>query len=145
MSSLMRKVKIIIVAVILAIISAACEPTEQSREPDDESKTVIGFSMATLKEDRWLQDRDIFIAKAKQEGFEVIVKNANNDSKLQIEQVNDMIASGIDVLVIVPHDSEEAAACVSQKFQDREGGIGLHRIANQRFSPGQTTLIGGQC
>ncbi|HHW22615.1 MAG TPA: sugar ABC transporter substrate-binding protein [Clostridiaceae bacterium] len=113
MSSLMRKVKIIIVAVILAIISAACEPTEQSREPDDESKTVIGFSMATLKEDRWLQDRDIFIAKAKQEGFEVIVKNANNDSKLQIEQVNDMIASGIDVLVIVPHDSEEAAACVS--------------------------------
>ncbi|MGI6622474.1 MAG: substrate-binding domain-containing protein [Acetivibrionales bacterium] len=113
MNSLKRKTHIFIFAIILAILFAACEPSEQSGVPDNESKTVIGFSMATLKEDRWLQDRDIFIAKAKQEGFEVIVKNANNDSKLQLEQVNDMIASRIDILVLVPHDSEEAAACVN--------------------------------
>lgn len=90
----------------------SCKQPENTRIPDNDEKTVIGFSMATFKEDRWLQDRDIFIAKAKQEGFEVIVKNANNDSQLQNEQVNDMIASGIDVLVIVPHDSEDAAECV---------------------------------
>ncbi|MGI6123113.1 MAG: sugar ABC transporter substrate-binding protein [Acetivibrionales bacterium] len=91
----------------------SCKQPENIPMPNNDKKTVIGFSMATFKEDRWLQDRDIFIAKAKQEGFEVIVKNANNDSKLQLEQVNDMITSGIDVLVIVPHDSVDAIACVS--------------------------------
>lgn len=95
------------------VLFASCNPKEQVRQTNDEIKTVIGFSMATFKEDRWLQDRDIFIAKAKQEGFEVIVKNANNDSTLQSEQVNDMIASGIDILVIVPQDSEKAASCVN--------------------------------
>jgi D-xylose transport system substrate-binding protein len=95
------------------VLFASCNPKEQVRQTNDEIKTVIGFSMATFKEDRWLQDRDIFIAKAKQERFEVIVKNANNDSTLQSEQVNDMIASGIDILVIVPQDSEKAASCVN--------------------------------
>lgn len=113
MISFRRKAHTLVFAIILAILFAACKPSEQSGVPENESKTVIGFSMATFKEDRWLQDRDIFIAKAKQEGYEVIVKNANNDSKLQFEQVNDMIAIGIDILVLVPHDSEDAAACVS--------------------------------
>lgn len=113
MNSFMRKAYIPIFLVIFALLFSACEPAEQSKTSNDENKTVIGFSMATFKEDRWLQDRDIFIAKAKQEGFEVIVKNANNDSRLQYEQVNDMISSGIDILVIVPHDSEDAATCVN--------------------------------
>jgi D-xylose transport system substrate-binding protein len=94
------------------LLLVGCKPNEQGKRSKDGQKPVIGFSMATFKEDRWLQDRDIFIAKAKQEGFDVIVKNANNDSQLQCDQVNDMLNSGIDILVIVPHDSEEAKTCV---------------------------------
>ena len=78
-----------------------------------DKKLTIGFSMATFKEDRWLQDRDIFTAKAKQDGFDVIVSNANNDSDLQYEQVADMVKKGIDILVIVPQDCDLAASCVN--------------------------------
>lgn len=115
MNSLMIKMCRIgfIIALTGTLLLAGCTRTEQTEKPDDDRKTVIGFSMATLKEDRWLQDRDIFIAKAKQEDFDVIVKNANNDSQLQVEQVQEMIESGIDILVIAPHDSEDAARCVS--------------------------------
>lgn len=75
-------------------------------------KITVGFSMATLKEDRWLRDRDIFTAKAKQANIDVIVSNANNNADVQYQQVQDMIDRGIDVLVIAPQDCEKAAACV---------------------------------
>lgn len=75
-------------------------------------KMTIGFSMATLKEDRWLRDRDIFSAKAKQENIDVIVTNANNDINEQYRQVKSMIDKGIDLLVMVPQDCERSAYCV---------------------------------
>ena len=73
----------------------------------------MGFSMATLKEDRWLRDRDIFSAKAKQEGINVLISNANNDAERQYEQVVDMVEQGVDVLVIAPHDCDNSARCVT--------------------------------
>lgn len=75
-------------------------------------KITVGFSMATLKEDRWLRDRDIFTSKCKQENIDVIVANANNDIDMQYHQVQDMINKGIDVLVIAPQDCIRAADCV---------------------------------
>jgi len=95
------------------MLFTACTTPEPTENHGSDKKAVIGFSMATLKEDRWLQDRDIFIAKAKQAGYDVIVKNANNDSQLQYEQVCDMIEKGIDILVIAPHDSTDAARAVN--------------------------------
>lgn len=105
--------KALVMTLISIIAFTACTPSKQIEKSTDTKKALIGFSMATFKEDRWLQDRDIFIAKAKQSGFDVIVKNANNDSQLQFEQVNDMIANGIDILVIVPNDSVDAARSVN--------------------------------
>ncbi len=109
--SVYQKALILIILVGITAFSA-CAPSTKAEKTHSGEKIVIGFSMATLKEDRWLQDRDIFLAKAKQFGYDVIVKNANNDSQLQSEQVNDMIESGIDILVIVPHDSVDAARSV---------------------------------
>lgn len=102
-----------LMALTTILVFTACTTQEPTENPGTDKKAVIGFSMATLKEDRWIQDRDIFIAKAKQSGFDVIVKNANNDSQLQYEQVCDMISQGIDILVIAPHDSSDAARAVN--------------------------------
>ncbi|MCX7773533.1 MAG: substrate-binding domain-containing protein [Clostridia bacterium] len=116
MNSLSRKMakRVLLTLLMLStLLFPACGSPSKTNQSNPDKKIVIGFSMATLKEDRWLQDRDIFTAKAKQAGFEVIVKNANNDSDLQFEQVNEMIAKGIDVLVITPQDSVDAARCVN--------------------------------
>lgn len=99
-----------VLAVVL-VVMGSCQGKEVS-QPSDDDGVLVGFSMATLKEDRWLRDRDIFFAKAKQENISVIVSNANNDAELQYKQVEEMLAQGIDVLVIAPHDSDHAARCV---------------------------------
>lgn len=91
----------------------ACSKEEEKiNEPTTQKTIKVGFSMGTLMEDRWIRDRDIFVATAEKEGIEVIVNNANNDSDLQYTQVQEMINQDIDVLVIAPNDCYSEAKCV---------------------------------
>jgi D-xylose transport system substrate-binding protein len=83
----------------------------KSAEHKDD-RLVIGFSLGTLKEERWLKDRDIFIAKVKEMGADIIVQNANNDDQDQLKQVKYLLEQNIDVLVIVPNDLEKASNAV---------------------------------
>lgn len=112
--SLLQKLIWLGVLLVFSICTlASCDRSEGntkvSKEPD---KIVIGLSLGTLMEDRWIRDRDIFIAIAQQEGLDVIVNNANKDSNLQYQQVLEMLKQGIDVLVIAPNDSISEAKCV---------------------------------
>lgn len=75
-------------------------------------KPKIGLAMATLQEERWRRDRDFFAERIAQLGGELYVQNANNDQDEQLQQVEYLINKKIDVLVIVPHDLNRAAAAV---------------------------------
>lgn len=90
------------------------KPTQQAlaQQPED-SRIRIGISLGTLKEERWVHDRDILLAKAKEAGAEVYVQNANNDDTDQIDQVKYLIGKGIKVLILVPNDMEKAAEIVN--------------------------------
>ncbi|SMO52962.1 D-xylose ABC transporter substrate-binding protein [Melghirimyces algeriensis] len=79
---------------------------------DDE--IVIGFSMDTLEEERWRKDRDLFVKKAEELGAKVNVQAANSDDAVQLSQVEQLITQGVDVLVVVPHNAEAAAAIVEK-------------------------------
>lgn len=107
----------LIITLFLVLLLSGCKeplPVVDKQATESQDKLLIGFSMATYKEDRWLRDRDIFLAKAQEAGFDVIVQNANNDAEQQYQQVLDMIAKGIDVLVIAPHDAIDAKRAVSK-------------------------------
>jgi D-xylose transport system substrate-binding protein len=78
----------------------------------EKRRIKIGFSLGTLKEERWIKDRDILMAKARDMGAEIIVQNANNDDKDQLKQVEYLLEQGIDVLIIVPNDYYKSADAV---------------------------------
>ena len=65
---------------------------------------VIGLSMDTLKEARWQRDRDLFVGRAEELGATVLVQSANSDDTRQIQGVKSLLANGVDVLVLIPHD-----------------------------------------
>ncbi len=79
---------------------------------DNSEKIKIGLVLGTLKEERWIKDRDIIISKGIEKGAEVIVQNANNNDEEQINQVKYLIGIGIDVLIIVPNDYQKVAEAV---------------------------------
>src|SRR5688572_29455466 len=72
----------------------------------------IGFSMDTLKEERWYRYRDYFVAWAKELEAEVLVQAGNGDDAVQIQQAENLLTQGVDVLVVAPHNGEIAASIV---------------------------------
>jgi len=110
----LQKLTILSVLFIISGITLfGCSVGEEiKKNPIEEDKIIVGLSLGTLMEDRWIRDRDIFMSRAQKEGFEVIVNNANKDSDLQYRQVLEMLNQGIDVLVIAPNDSNSEAKCV---------------------------------
>jgi D-xylose transport system substrate-binding protein len=81
-------------------------------QAQDGNKLKIGFSIEAMKGERWQTDLNAFEVRAKQLGAEVISSDAGGDDDLQFKQVQDMIKSGIKVLVLLPHDTTKASRMV---------------------------------
>ncbi|MBS4223772.1 sugar ABC transporter substrate-binding protein [Lederbergia citrea] len=88
------------------------ETSESYKETDD--KIIIGFSMDTLAEERWLRDRELFKEAVEALGAEVEILASKGDDALQIIQAENLINKGIDILVIVPHNAESTAMIVKK-------------------------------
>lgn len=73
---------------------------------------VIGFSMDTLKEERWQRDRDLAVAHAEKLGHKVLVQAANGNDALQNSQAENLLTQGVDVLIVIAHNSQTAATIV---------------------------------
>jgi D-xylose transport system substrate-binding protein len=98
---------------LILILAGSSGFTWLKLTPNHGGKPVlVGFAIATLQEERWRRDRDFFQERLRQLGAKLIVTNATNDAQRQIRQVRFLIGKKIDVLVIVPHDLNQAAVAV---------------------------------
>jgi D-xylose transport system substrate-binding protein len=90
----------------IAVLATACSVSAQF------SPTLhpvrIGYSIDSLKIERWQTDLDAFQKRAKQLGADVQVEDADGDDNAQFVQAQKLIKSGIQVLVIIPHNTETA-------------------------------------
>src|SRR6185503_1591263 len=73
---------------------------------------TIGFSLDTLKEERWQRDRDLFVKRAEELGARVLVQAANGNDALQNSQAENLLTQGVDVLLVAPHNGKTAATIV---------------------------------
>jgi D-xylose transport system substrate-binding protein len=90
----------------------------------------VGFVLSTMQEARYVKDRQFFVAAAETLGAAVLFDEANNDERLQMEKVENMLAQGADVLVIQPCNSDAAAAFVDMAHKDSVPVIAYDRIIN---------------
>lgn len=86
-----------IAAAIMALASGAASADAQHPK--------IGFSIDDLRVERWARDRDYFTVAAEQLGARVFVQSADASEQRQIAQIENLIARGVDVLVIVPFNA----------------------------------------
>ena len=78
----------------------------------------IGLTVDDLRLERWQRDRDIFTEEAKKLGAEVIAISANGDSDKQLKDAENLIARGIDLLVVIPNNGDVMGAIVDQAHMD---------------------------
>lgn len=97
-----RLFKLILILIPLVIIFQDCQ----------QRKVKVGFLLDDFSSERWYRDRDLFIKNLDELGGKIMIDSAMGDIKKQFEQAKTMLEEGVDVLVIVPANSEAAAAIV---------------------------------
>lgn len=95
--------KYLVMFILTFMLFGGCTKTEPVR---------IGFLMHALDKERWENDRDFFVQKVQELGATVEVRIADNDVENQIRQANELLANGVDVLVVIPVDQLAAAQIV---------------------------------
>ena len=105
--------------VTIVLLAAGCVSGPQNQSaggcPPKQKKTgpvKIGFSMDTLKEERWQRDKELVEQRAKEVGAELTVQVANGDDAVQTKQADNLLTQGVDVLIIAPHNGVVAASMV---------------------------------
>lgn len=76
------------------------------------NQVVIGFSLGTLAEERWINEKKYFEQEVAKYGAKVLTQDANMDEELQQEQIDSFIKQKVDVLVIVAVNDETSSECV---------------------------------
>ncbi|MCU1267938.1 MAG: rbsB [Acidobacteria bacterium] len=131
----MRHGKIMLVCLLVALcLGSACVTGTQTGNGGAKKKkgpnepVVIGFSMDTLKEERWQKDKELVEKRAKEVGATVNIQVANGDDSLQIKQAENLLTQGVDVLIVAPHNGEVAASIVEAAHRQGVPVISYDRL-----------------
>ena len=88
----------------------------------------VGFLIHALDKERWENDRNFFIEKVQELGGTVEVRIAENDPEKQLAQAKELLANGVDVLVVVPVDQFAAAEIVNEAHKKDVKVISYDRL-----------------
>ena len=129
---------VFMLALVCSLVGCVGAPQDTANKPanggstaaDPNKKIKIGFSMATVKEERWQRDRAAFEAHCKEINVECVITVANNDSNRQANDVDNLLTQGISVLVIAPQDATQAASMVDKAKAQGVPVISYDRLIN---------------
>ncbi|MCA1594493.1 MAG: substrate-binding domain-containing protein [Acidobacteria bacterium] len=123
-----------LVAALLISLSGCVSGPQQNQSAGNNgggAKTgpvKIGFSMDTLKEERWQRDKQLVEQHAKEVGAILDVQVANGDDAVQTKQADNMLTQGVDVLIVAPHNGEIAASIVEAAHRQGVPVISYDRL-----------------
>ncbi len=88
----------------------------------------IGFSMDTLKEERWQRDKALVEQRCKEVGAQCEVLVADGSDSTQINQAQSFLTKGVDVLIVAPHNGQVAASIVEAAHRQGVPVISYDRL-----------------
>jgi len=98
----------------LLLVGLLTIPFAPSVQPQSAGGTIkIGFLLDSLKVERWQTDVNSFEKRASELGATTLVENADGNDQLQFEQGKKLLDAGVKALVIVAHDTDQAARIVA--------------------------------
>ena len=122
------RIGLVIVSLAASVLIGLSLAGRVGSRPAASDAITIGLSLDTLKEARWQADRKMFVRRAGELGAKVLVLAANSDDTVQISDVEKLVTSGVDVLVIVPHDGTAMAKAVRMAHEAGIPVIAYDRI-----------------
>ncbi len=117
-----------LVLIMVAALFVACAKQEEVQKPeqvDDSPKkieepieaakdVVVGVLMPTKSLQRWNQDGDNMKKQLEAKGFTVDLQYADNKVDLQVQQIENLVTKGADVLVIASIDGSALGTVLAE-------------------------------
>src|SRR4051812_23923822 len=104
----MQRLKVLLSLILVCVFSfAGCtnapqnannatNNTQTAANKDPNRKIKIGFSMATVREERWQRDRDAFEKHCKELNVECSITVADNNKEKQANDVDNLLTQKVD-------------------------------------------------
>lgn len=116
--------KILVIVLVLAMMAgvlAGCGGGKNDAQ-------TVGVLMPTQSLQRWNQDGANMKAQLEAKGFEVELQYADNKVALQVEQIENMITKGVDVLVIASIDGGALTGVLAEAAKEDIQVIAYDRL-----------------
>lgn len=117
-----------IIALAMLIPAVNVVAGGQTEQAEVSRRLVVGLSLPTQREERWVRDRETMIAEAARLGVDLRVAVADADMAQQASQVENLLAQGIQVLILAPHDASAAATLAESAAADGVPVISYDRL-----------------
>ncbi|TYS86233.1 ribose ABC transporter substrate-binding protein RbsB [Rossellomorea aquimaris] len=111
----MKKAWLLLISLSLLFLGACSLQPPEWAKPNTSSNPEdikIGLSVSTLNNPFFVSMKNGVEDEAKKQGMEVVVVDAQNDAAKQINDVEDLIQQGVNVLLINPTDSAAISTVV---------------------------------
>lgn len=106
-----------------------------------EEKYTVGATYYTLQTEFCMRMDNYATKWCKENGVDYVSYDGNNDAAAQLEQVETMIADGVDAIILNPQDADACAACVDVALEAGVPVIGVNTMVNHE---GLTAYVGSQ-
>ena len=112
----------------------ADEETPADNEADDASAPAaagggkIGISMPTQSLERWNRDGAYLDEQFKAAGFETVLTYSDNDSGKQVNDIQNMLADGVNLLVVAAIDGEALNTAMNEAAEANVPVISYDRL-----------------
>src|SRR5947209_7333480 len=115
---------------LTTLLCASCVkgPGGEGKRVKGSGPVRIGFSMDTLKEERWQRDKALVEQRCKEVGAECEVLVADGNDATQINQAESFLTKGVDVLIVAPHNGQVAASIVDAAHKQNVPVISYDRL-----------------
>jgi D-xylose transport system substrate-binding protein len=106
----MKKILLVTMVILLAFSLVLVGCNKKGGKKDKAIK--IGLSFSDFATERWPVEQALMTKLGYDAGAQVISQVANNDAKLQNDQIENMVLQGVDVIIIIAEDSASCAIAV---------------------------------
>jgi len=93
-----------------------------------QDKIKVGLSFSDFATERWPNENKLMTSLLEEKGYEVVSQQANQDAKLQNDQIENMITQGVKAVIVIAQDGDAAATAA-----DAAAKAGVKVIAYDRL------------
>jgi D-xylose transport system substrate-binding protein len=89
---------------------------------------TVGLAFPDLESERWKKEEALLTILLEEKGYEVISVVANQDARLQADQVDNLVSEGVKAIIIVPVDGDALVPAVERAIAENVKVLAYDRL-----------------